>query len=99
MPSFTILLREEGTKGGRNGETRPSTHLASCPPFEIEAKLFGISTVFIGYCHYHLVTHISDIVTILPITKANISTVPLLPRDYLLVYLLDIVTVLLSSPR
>ena len=64
MPSFTILLREEGTKGGRNGETRPSTQLArspglgigierqqaSCPPFEIEAKLFGISTVFIGYC-------------------------------------------------
>ena len=42
-------------------------------------------------------TGISDIVTIFPIPKANFSTVALLPRDYLLVYLLDIVTILPSS--
>ena len=54
-------------------------------------------TVFIGYCDYHLVTRTSDITTIFPIPKANFSTVALLPCDYLLVYLLDIVTILPSS--
>ena len=43
-------------------------------------------TVFIGYCDYHLVTLISDIVTIFPITKGNFSTAASLPCDYLLVY-------------
>ena len=42
-------------------------------------------------------TYISDIVTIFPIPKANFSTVALLPCDYSLVYLLDIVTILPSS--
>ena len=51
-------------------------------------------TVFIEYCYKHLVTHILDIVTIFPIPKANFSTVALLPCDYLLVYLFDIVTIL-----
>ena len=56
------------------------------------------NTVFIGYCDYHLVTRVSDIVTIFPIPKANLSTVALLLlRDYLLEYLLDIATILPSS--
>ena len=42
-------------------------------------------------------THISEIVTIFLIPKANFSTVALLPCDYLLVYLSDIVTILPSS--
>ena len=54
-------------------------------------------TVFIEYCYKHLVTHILDIVTIFPIPKANFSNVALLPRDYSLVYLSDIVTILPSS--
>ena len=45
-------------------------------------------------CDYHLVTRLSDIVTIFPIPKANFSTVTLLPCDYLLVYILDIGTIL-----
>ena len=51
-------------------------------------------TVFVGYCDYNFVTHKPDIVTIFPIPKANFSTVALLPCDYQLVYLSDIVTTL-----
>ena len=54
-------------------------------------------TVENGNCDYRLVTPISDIVTIFPIPKANFCTAALLPCDYLLVYLLDIVTILPSS--
>ena len=60
----------------------------------VHSKLY---TVFIGYCDYHLVTRITDIVTIFPIPEANFSTAASLPCYYLLVYLLDIVTILPSS--
>ena len=39
-------------------------------------------------------TRISDVVTIFPIPKANFGTVALFHCDYLLVYLLDFVTIL-----
>ena len=55
------------------------------------------ATVFIGYCDCHLVTRISDIMAIFPIPIANFRSVALLPRDCLLVYLLDIATILPSS--
>ena len=58
---------------------------------------FGFGAGIIGYCDYHLVTRISDIETTFSISKANFSTVALLPCDYLLVNLLDIVTLLPSS--
>ena len=75
--------------------TKTTTHATSSP---CSFRFFRQqSTVFIGYCDHHLVTRISDIVTTIPIPKANFRTVALLSCDYLLVYLLDIVTILPSS--
>ena len=74
LPLFHSLLKE--TK----------TTFLSLPPAFIS---WFSGTVDIGYFDYHLVTRISDIVTIFLIPKANFSTAALLPCDYLLVYLLS----------
>ena len=73
---------------GRRGEMPVRPGLQDLLPLHLL-----VSTVFIGYRDYHLVTRKSDIVTIFPILKANFSTVASLPCDYLLVHLSDIVTI------
>ena len=64
-----------------------------------EAITFLI-TVGMGYCDYHLVTLVSVLIgycDYFPNSQVNFSTVALLPCDYLLVILLDIVTILAMS--
>ena len=81
----------------RNDRRRPSNWANFRAESSSTQQPSFLSAVFIGYCDYHLVTCISDIVTIFPIPKANFGTAALLPCDCLLGNSLDIVTIYPSS--